>query len=269
VTDLIGNPINVTVSGLPGPSAYEAYAFAYLAAHNNDPTGMLSPTDWLANSGMTFNAAGINYNGGTVQQALDALNYSGMHITSMSVSPPQAEIGSSVNLNVHWTLNRNPTDQTMNGATIPSGYHDLGVNGVTVSTDYVLVSTDASAPGGPSSDTQTRSITFLNKGHAGTINKSDGGSLNSGDVNGMSQVWFADQVTRTLSFTTGADGCVWYSQPASQADPTTFRIGGFSATPVKSTRIHTTATGQSFSYNDFRLSDITAAGTPVVLEVIA
>jgi hypothetical protein len=267
VTDLTGSAINVVVTGLPGPSAYEAYALAYLDAHAGDPTGMLSPTDWLANSGMTFNAAGIAYNGITVQEALDALNYTGMHITSMTVSPPQAEIGASVNVNVHWTLNRSPTAQTMNGASIPSGSRDFGASNVTTSTNYTLVSTDASAPGGASSDTKTAGIVFLNKAHAGTINKADGTTLTSGDVNGMSQSFFDISRAGVHSFTTAADGYIYYSQSAGLSDPS-FKVGGFSATPIKTTRNHTTATGHTELFNDFRLSDIVSAGTNVLLEVI-
>jgi hypothetical protein len=184
-----------------------------------------------------------------------------MHISSMTVTPPQAEIGRPLlRSRCAWALNRNPTSQTMNGVGVSNPVTSRGISfsNVTATTNYTLVSTDSAAPGGASSDTLTKGIVFLNKGHAGTINKSDGATLTSTDVNGMSQSWFADAVSRTLSFTTSADGYVWYSQPASQADPTTFKLGGFAATPIKTTRTHTTATGQTVSYNDFRLSDITS-----------
>lgn len=207
-----------------------------------------------------------------MQQKLDQLNYSGMHITSMTVTPSQAEIGSSLTVTVAWTLNRNPTFENINGG---AGIFNspttraFSFSNITNTTAFALLVRDDAAPGGPSSDTLTRSITFYNKCHAGTINKADGATLTSGDVNAMSESWFTDSISRTLTFTTTADGYVWYSQPASQPEPAAFKLFGFVVTPGKAIRDHVTATGQTVSYKDFLLSDIVSAGTAIVLEVIA
>ncbi|WBO23925.1 hypothetical protein [Sphingomonas abietis] len=199
-----------------------------------------------------------------------AVNYGGLRITGMSVTPAQAELGSTVSsVAVAWSIAGTPTAQTLEGAAVSAGNRSATFANVSASNTYDLAVTDANAPGAPRSDSASASIAFLNKGHAGTITTSNGAVLTSAAVNGMSQSWFADAVSRTLSFTTTADGYVWYSQPASLPDPATFKLGGFAVTPGIATRSHTTATGQAVLYRDFLLSDLVAAGTNVLLEVIA
>jgi len=252
------------VRGLRGPSDAEHISYGFDGGTVAQELAILS------------NASGIAYNGWTVQQQLDLINYSlgglAMSIIGLAATPSQAEIGSTVpTVTLTWALNHAPTGQTINGVALSDQVNARSktYSNVTANTNYTLVATDAAAPGGATSDTKTVSIAFLNKGHAGTINKADGATLTSADVNGMSQSWFADSISRTLTFTTTADGRVWYSQPASQADPTTFKINGFVVTATKTTRAHTTATGQTAFYKDFLLSDILSPGAAIVLEVFA
>jgi len=207
--------------------------------------------------------------------ALEYLAGGGIVVSALSVNPAIAEVGSTVTAPVLTATRAGaaPTAQTL---TWPGDSFALAAGDVsktligksfTADTTFAWTATDASAPGSPASSTKTATLIFAQKGHAGTINKTSG--ITSAEVNAMSQSWFATAVGRTLSFTTTADGYLWYSQPASQAEPSVFKLDGFVISPVKFTFSHTTATGQVVSYNAWLLSDFMPAGTANLLEVFA
>ncbi|WBO21986.1 hypothetical protein [Sphingomonas abietis] len=278
----------VTVPGLPS-TKWIAGPVAVVGTVTKEATPaplVAVPLNGGSDYALQFVAATVSIGMATIDQLSDlvarakaeadrseaAVNYGGLRITSMSVSPSQAEAGATVaTVTVAYTLTRNPTAQTINGGAVanPVTARSVSYSNIGGTTNFALVVTDSAAPGGAASASQTASITFLNKGHAGTITTSNGAAVTSAAVNGMSQSWFADVVGRTLSFATAADGYIWYSQPASLPDPTAFKLGGFAVTPGIATRSHTTATGQTVLYRDFLLSDLVAAGTNVLLEVIA
>jgi len=207
--------------------------------------------------------------------ALEYLAGGGIVVSALSINPAIAEVGSPVTAPVLTATRAGaaPTGQTLtwpgDSFALAAGDTSKTLTGksFTADTTFTWTATDASAPGGPRSASRTVDLLFRQKGHAGTINKTSG--ITSAEVNAMSQSWFATAVGRVLSFTTTADGFLWYSQPASQAEPSAFKLDGFSITPVKTTRSHTTATGQVVSYNDYLLSDFLPAGTANLLEVIA
>lgn len=200
----------------------------------------------------------------------------GVSIDSFTADPAIGEVGATIAVDLDWTISGTITGQTLadseDGAIAlvdPVADRAASQAGVDGARTFTLSVQNADAPGSVDEKVATVAVSFANKGHAGTINKSDGATLTSGEVNGMSQAWWATGIDRSLSFTTGADGCLWYSQPASLADPSAFKVGGFVIAAEKTTRNHTTATGQVVSYNDFRLSDLVPAGTAILIEVIA
>jgi len=207
----------------------------------------------------------------TLAQVIASIEYPGMKITSLTVAPSQAEVGATVTANLAVVLTKDPTGQTVNGTPVPNPAtaRAFAVPNVTVTTQFQWAVTDAAAPGGPASDNKTVTIAFLNKGHAGFVDKSDAATLTAADVNGMAASWFASGVVRTLNLVAGADGYLWYSQPASLPDPSTFKANGLPVAPVKTTRDHTNAFGVVASYNHFRLGARLAAGASVTLEVLA
>ena len=195
---------------------------------------------------------------------------------SNMATPSIVEVGGAADIDLEWALSGTVTGQTLTDSiegaiALGDPVADRAANqpGVDSPRTFTLSVQNADAPGGVDEKVATVAVSFANKGHAGTINKSDGATLTSGDVNGMSQAWWATGIARTLTFTTAADGYLWYSQPSSLADPSAFKVGGFVIAAEKTTRNHTTATGQVVSYNDFRLSDLVPAGTAILIEVIA
>ncbi|SFG08503.1 hypothetical protein SAMN05518801_10740 [Novosphingobium sp. CF614] len=214
-------------------------------------------------------AALIDYDGRSVADVLAQLEYAGLAITSMTAVPAQIEAGGSADVTVSWTLLGTPTGQTLEGVTVAVGTLSKLFPGVSAAITYDLYVEDTGAPGGTASDTRQASVACLDKGHAGTINKTDGATLTSAEVNAMAQSWFeTGSLSRTRNFTTAADGAIWVSIPAAFADPATFKVNNNVIVPVKTTRSHTTATGQVVAYDDFLLSDVISAGTAIVLEII-
>jgi len=212
----------------------------------------------------------------SVTARLDALEYGGgLQISSFTATPSVIEVGGSANVVIAGAISGTVTGFTVTDsvsgavtATGPAGGFTATDTGVNSARTLTLTAQNTGAPGGTDTKTKTASITFANKGHAGTINKASG--ITSADANAMSQSWFATAIGRTLNFNTTADGRLWYSQPASQADPSAFKLGGLAISPDKFTRDHITATGQTVSYRDFLLSGGTIpAGTNITLEVIA
>lgn len=133
-----------------------------------------------------------------------------------------------------------------------------GTMALTVTTDFTLA---------VNGKTRMASVRFFNKGHAGIVDKTAG--ITSAEANGMVQSWFADVVARTLTVAVQTAGYLWYSQPASQADPSAFKVNGFAVTPTKTLRTHTTATGQVVQYADFLLSNRLSAGAVMTMEIFA
>ncbi len=133
-----------------------------------------------------------------------------------------------------------------------------GTMALTVTTDFTLA---------VNGKIRIATVRFFNKGHAGIVDKTAG--ITSVEANGTAQSWFADGVARNLKITVQAAGYLWYSQPASQADPSAFKVNGFAVTPIKTLRDHTTGTNQVVQYADFLLSNRLAVGTVVNLETIA
>lgn len=219
----------------------------------------------------------IAYGAGSVKDALDELLYGdGLSIDSFTATPAIIETGGSATVNIAGAISGTVTGfsvtDSVDGAVTTSGTAASFTGsqaGVDSARTFTLSASNTGAPGGTDTKTATVSVADADKGHVGTINKSDGATLTSGEVNAMSQEWFATSITRTLNFTTDADGYLWYSHPASLADPSAFKVGGFVVSSEKTTRSHTTATGQTVSYNDFRLTDFVPSGTAILLEVIA
>lgn len=207
----------------------------------------------------------------TLAEVIASVEYPGMKITSLTVAPAQAEIGSTVTANLAVVLSKNPTAQTVNGSAVPDPVtaRAFAVPNVSATTQFQWQVIDANAPGGPASDSRPVTITFLHKGHAGFIDQADAAALTAAEVNGMAASWFASGVVRTLNLVAGADGYLWYSQPASLPDPSTFKANGLPVAPLKTTRNHTNAFGVLASYNHFRLGARLAAGAAVTLEVLA
>jgi hypothetical protein len=143
-----------------------------------------------------------------------------------------------------------------------------GAMALTADTEFKLLVRDANAPSGAAGaeKTVTAQLRYRDKGHAGILDKAEG--ITSAEANALSESWWAEGVARTLTITVTAPGFLWFSQPASEPDPSAFKANGFAVVPVRTLRDHTTATGEVVQYADFRLGNRSAAGAVINLEII-
>lgn len=209
--------------------------------------------------------------------AVARLGYAGLDVRGFTATPAIAEVGATVaNIALAWTIDGvAPTVQTLTrtGGTATAlvaidRVKSVAANLTTDST-FTLTATDATAPAGAigASKTATATVRFVQKGHAGVVDKP--AVMTSADANALASSWWAEGVARTLTLTAQAAGYLWYSQPASQPDPSQFKANGFTVNATRSLRAHVTATGQTVQYADFLLSNRLAAGAVVTLEVFA
>jgi hypothetical protein len=209
--------------------------------------------------------------------AVARLGYAGLNIRGFTANPAIAEVGSTVaNVALAWTIDGvAPTVQTLTrtgGTATALVASDRAKNvaaNLTTDSTFTLTATDATAPAGAigASKTATATVRFLQKGHAGVVDKA--AVMTSADANALASSWWAEGVARTLTLTAQAAGYLWYAQPASQPDPSQFKANGFTVNATRSLRAHVTATGQTVQYADFLLSNRLAAGAVVTLEVFA
>ncbi len=212
-----------------------------------------------------------------LSDAIARLGYTGLNVRGFIATPAIAEVGSTVaNTALAWTIDGvAPTVQTLTrtgGAATALVASDRAKNvaaDLTANTTFTLTATDTAAPAGAIGATKTATATlrFLQKGHAGVVDKA--GVMTSADANALASSWWAEGIARTLTVTAQAAGYLWYSQPAAQPDPSQFKANGFTVNAVKSLRAHVTATGQTVQYADFLLSNRLAAGAVVTLEIFA
>jgi|GEM_PF-4373610 len=237
-------------------------------------SGLIPTTDTVTTAVAT---AGIGRDANTdLADAVARLSYRGIDVTSLTVTPSVAEIGATVpSVELAWTIvGASPTVQTAtwtgggSTALVASDRAKTVAVGRTADTTFTLTATDGAAPAGAANtDTATATLRFRHKGHAGIVDKA--AAMTSAEANGMAMSWWAEGGARTLSVTATSAGYLWYSQPATQADPSAFKVNGFAVTAVKTLRDHTTATGQVVQYADFRLSNRLSVGAVMNMEVFA
>jgi hypothetical protein len=192
-----------------------------------------------------IDAALIPYAGSSVKDVLDGLLYAqggGLAITSMSVSPPQAEVGSTVSPVITWSTNRTPTSQTINGTARTSPFTD---SGVTASKSYALVVTDSAAPGGAATATVSASIAFLSKGYWGVL---DTQAPADAQLLSLTQALQTARA-RSVTYNASAGGYPIYAWLASQGDLTGVTVNGLTFTDYTvTTRNVVNASGAPASY---------------------
>lgn len=212
-----------------------------------------------------------------LSDAIVRLSYGGLNVGPLTANPSIAEAGSTVaSVALAWTITgAAPTVQTLTrtgGAATALVATDRAKNVVAnlvADTAFTFTATDGNAPAGAigASRTVTATLRFRQKGHAGIVDKSAG--ITSAEANALVSSWWAESTARTLSITAEAAGYLWYSQPASQPDPSAFKVNGFAVNAVKTLRNHTNASGRIEQYADFLLSNRLAVGTVANLETIA
>lgn len=174
----------------------------------------------LLNQGVTVKALDDIYNtlSTRIENGLADLSYKAITITSFSILPSSAEMGSTVTfVRLSWELNKEATSITLNGDTISrsgtSGIKDLSGLSLKNSKTWILEVTDEKG----SSYMDSKRIAFLNRVYYGKASSFSKTGLFS-ELSSLKG--------RSFTVTAGSGEYIWYAVPARMGE-CSFKVGGF------------------------------------------
>lgn len=134
-----------------------------------------------------------------IKARLDALEQVDIEICSFTASPSVCEIGSSNSINLAWSINKDATQQSING--IPVSGSSKTFEDVATDTTYTLIVTD-----GETTAIKSVDVKFANRIYYGA-----GADLSS--VNTLESV-ITDEIERTITVGAGSGQYIIYAFPA-------------------------------------------------------
>ena len=188
--------------------------------------------------------------------------YEAIAISSFTVSPSTAEMGSTVSsATLAYSLNKVPESATLDGnsQTIENVSGTIGLTGLSLTANktWTLAVTDARE----ATATKTATLSFLNRVYYGAA--SAPGTINSTFLLGLTGSVLTGSKSRTITENAGSGKYIWYAVP-SRFGACSFNVGGFDGGFTKvSTFSHTNASGYSENYDVYR-SDNAGLGSTTV-----
>lgn len=203
-----------------------------------------------------------------VDELSGQIGYVGMDITSFTVSPSTAEIGSTVaSLTFNWVLNKPAATQVITPGSFTVAPPATTLNtpvSITSSTVYTLTADDGTAfPG--HSDTATATVSFRHKVYWGT---SGAAFLDSAGILGLGGSAFATGRARTFTVDGGGE-YIYYAYPNSydSGGDATFTVNGFPTSGwVKTTVSFLNASGNTTLFSVYRSAAV-QSGTGISVTV--
>lgn len=183
-----------------------------------------------------------------IRARLDALEYENITITSFTASPSTAELGSSVNVSLAWTLNKPATYQGIDG--IPVQGNSKQYTGITATRTFTLSATD-----GETTATKQATVTFANQIYYGV-------AADLSNVTSLSKV-LSNKATRTITVDAGSGKYIIYAIPA-RLGSVVFYVGGFEGgfeEPIEQTLVN--ASGYQEVYKVYRSTNAGLGETTV------
>lgn len=195
----------------------------------------------------------------SLEDAVADLLYEPVDITSLTITPSVAEMGTTLNdVNLQWAINKDPVTLIVDGTNCPVDLRELNSPGIalTETRNFVVSATDERG----ATDSMTKTLPFYNGVYYGVL--ADGAALNSAAVLTLTKV-LTNSRTRSFTANCGATQRIAYALPARLGTPT-FKVGGFEGGfYLASTFNFTNASGYTESYNVW-LSSNTNLGTTTV-----
>ena len=217
----------------------------------------------LAAGGQATSADKVSYNGKTVQEALDDLNYTPIQITSFSNNVNTVEMGSTVDsVTLKFGFNKKPKSLTLDGQTEDVNATSKELSGLSLKTNktWNLTAKDDRE----ATSTRTTSVSFLNGAYWGIGAVDDSGVTNE-FVKGMQKALTG---SRARDFTVNAtEGqYIYYAIPTRFGTPAFF-VGGFEGGFAKlKTFDFTNASGYKESYDVYRSDNASLGSTKVAVK---
>lgn len=217
----------------------------------------------IAAGGQATSADKVSYNGRTVQEALDDLNYTPIQITSFSNNVNTVEMGSTVDsVTLKFGFNKKPKSLTLDGQPEDVNATSKELSGLALKTNktWNLTAKDDRE----ATSTKTTSVSFLNGAYWG-IGAVDGSGVTDEFVKGMQKALTG---SRARDFTVNAtEGqYIYYAIPSRFGTPSFF-VGGFEGGFAKlKTFDFTNASGYKESYDVYRSDNASLGSTKVTVK---
>jgi hypothetical protein len=199
------------------------------------------------------NASAILYGGqyATIKDALDALLYVPLNITSYNLNTSTAEIGSTVSgLALTWAINKSPTTQNINGTTVAPSARTFSPSGsFTTNQTFTLTVGD-----GTNTTNASTSLSFLSKRYWGV---SASTTLTDAQIIALGGSELTSSKSKTVTYDATGGRYPYYCYPAALGALTNVTVNNLSFSDYTVvTRAFVNASGSSVSYNIVRFNNI-------------
>lgn len=187
---------------------------------------------------------------------LEKLEYGTLEISAFTVSPSQAEIGSTQNVILTWNINKTPKSLTLDGVDV-LGNTNINKLGINTNTSWTL-----KAVGANNEVTKKANITFFPKLYYGASEVPT--EINSDFLLGLSGS-LSSSKAKTFNVNASENQYIWFALPSRYGTPS-FKTGGFDGGFLLINTIqHTNSSGYTENYDVYRSDNVGLGNTTVTV----
>ena len=180
------------------------------------------------------------------------------NINSFTVSPSTAQKGSTINVTVKWSYNKDINSQTLNNATLDVTLREKTFSSVNADVTYTLNATSTNNISKAKSET----VKFYNGIYDG---KSSSTTNDSALINSLTKV-LSDSKARTITVNAGTREYIYYCLPSRLGTPN-FNVGGFDGGFDKvETVSFTNSDGYTENYDIYKSNNANLGNTTIVIK---
>lgn len=180
------------------------------------------------------------------------------NINSFTVSPSTAQKGSTINVTVKWSYNKDINSQTLNNTTLDATLREKTFSSVNVDTTYTLNSTSTNNI----SKAKSGTVKFYNGIYYG---KSSSATYDSSIINSLTKV-LSDSKARTITVNAGTGEYIYYCLPSRLGIPN-FNVGGFDGGFNKVATVNfTNSDNFSENYDIYKSNNVNLGNTTIVIK---
>ena len=179
-------------------------------------------------------------------------------INSFSVTPSVAQKGSTINVAVKWSYNKDIKSQTLNNATLDATLREKTFSGVKVDVTYTLNATSTNNI----SKTKSGTVKFYNGIYYG---KSSSTTYNATLISSLTKT-LSDSKAKTITVNAGAGEYIYYCLPTRLGVPS-FNVGGFDGGFKKVATINfTNSDSYAEDYDIYKSTNANLGNSTVVIK---
>lgn len=180
------------------------------------------------------------------------------NINSFTVSPSTAQKGSTINVTVKWSYNKDINSQTLNNATLDATLREKTFSSVNADVTYTLNATSTNNI----SKAKSGTVKFYNGIYYG---KSSSTTYDSTLINSLIKV-LSDSKARTITVNVGTGEYIYYCLPSRLGTPN-FNVGGFDGGFDKvKTVSFTNSDGYTENYDIYKSNNANLGNTTIVIK---